>query len=342
MPVSRCPHCSIALLDEEANGSHCPACGGELRSVEVVSAPAAPPPPLPVSRPWGWMVATGVLALVVLLQWLSWPLTPSAANTGDDGPLAALRSEKERAEQAAVASRAETARVRGEMQKQIAGIREEELAKRNAAESKQTEAEKKMTLADQRAKQAEERLKKEQDFLNASDELVKLNRPDADYLVKALNDGASLTLMGKVGTLRVEGVNGAFLDASRLEAKSIVFYQGINGRSMVKLHAPNGRVSLATINAEAQVEIDAPGGRTEIRDINGEAKLRVRTKELRLNGDVNGTSLLNVVFTKDGSLKFVRLQGECKLLWKKDAPTDPEPAITRGEIKGKAVLEDEE
>jgi hypothetical protein len=288
------------------------------------------------------MSATGVLVLIVLLQWLSWPSAASTGPVGDDGPLAALKAEKERAEQAAVAARAETARVRGEMQKQITSIREEELAKRNAAESKQTEAEKKVAQADQRAKQAEERLKKEQDFLNASDELVKINRPNADYLVKALNDGAALTLMGKVGTLRVEGVNTALLDASRLEAKSIVFYQAINGRSMVKLHAPNGRISLASINAAAQVEIDAPGGRTEIRDINGESKLRVRTKELRLTGDVNGTAQLNVIFTRDGSLKFVRLQGESKLLWKKDAPGDPEPAITRGEIKGKAILEDEE
>ncbi|MFQ3591819.1 MAG: hypothetical protein SNJ82_01355 [Gemmataceae bacterium] len=336
MPVARCPHCSVALLDEEANGSHCPACGGELRPAGVELAAVAPPTLPTVSRPWGWMIATAALTVLVVLQLLSWP---SSHASSESATLAELRSEKEKAEQAAIAARAEIARIRGDMQKQIAMIREEELAKRTLAQAKQTEAEQKIALAEQRAKQAEERLSKEREFLNLAEELVKLNRPEADYLVQGLNEGRSLTLIGKVNTLRVEAVQGAQLDASRLEAKSIVFYQGIRGRSVVKLYAPQGKVSLASVQDLAKLEIDAPGGRTEIRDINGEPELRIRTKELQLHGRVDGQSQLQVTLTQDGSLKFVRLLGKSKLVWKKDHPNDPEPAIQRGEVHSRAVFE---
>jgi len=295
-------------------------------------------PPPAVARPWGWMTASGVLALVVLLQWLSWPSQNAAT---ESLALSEMRTEKEQAEQAAVAARAETARLRGEMQKQLAKIREEEAAKRSAAQAKQLAAEKQAQLAEQRAQQAAERLKKELDFLAASDELVKLNRPEADYLVRALNNRATLTLVGKVGTLRVEAINNSLLDASRLEAKNIVFYQGIHGRSQVKLYSPQGKVSLATIHDLAQVEIDAPGGRTEIREIYGEPKLQIRTRELHLNGYINDEASIYARLTKDGSLKFVKLTGESKLLWKKDHFEDPDPLITRGEVRDRAIFQDD-
>lgn len=341
MPVTRCPHCAVALLEEEAAGTHCPACGGELRdAADPHPAPAVPSPAQPpVARPWGWMTATTALGLIVVIQWLS---TPSSNQAKYEYTLATLQAQLQNAEAAATAARAESAKVRVDFETKLAQAREEIAQSKAQAQVQVDEARKQLALATKRAADAERQMAKEQAFYNGPGELVRLDRPDGEYAVPPLNEGAHLTLIGTVGTLRLHDINGAFVDASRLKARNIYLNDHINGRAMVKLHAPQGRVELSAVNAEAQVEIDAEGGRIETKDLNGEARLRLRGKEIRLYGNVNGTVQVRATLTKDGSMKFHRLQGESKVLWKKDQPTDPAPTITPGEIRGKAELSEEE
>lgn len=153
------------------------------------------------------------------------------------------------------------------------------------------------------------------------DNLMKINDPDGEFTAATVNGGQTIILIGIVKTLKIAAVNErSVLDATGLEAQEIILIGTINGGSTVKLHAPGGSVVF-------------------LGEINDRANVDVLAKDVDLRGAVNGTQTqLKIMLTKDGSLKFRRLNGGVSLHYQKADASDPEPRIDAGEIDARAEL----
>ena len=144
----------------------------------------------------------------------------------------------------------------------------------------------------------------------------------------------------KIQKLMIRDVNDkSLLDASACEAREIVLTGAVNSRSTVKLNAPHGSIEFfGEVNDHSQIEINAPGGKVLFKArgdsiINGDSQLTIVARDVELRGAVNGLETqLAVTLTKDGSLKFARLNGEVRLHWRKADASDPMPRIDAGEI----------
>jgi outer membrane biosynthesis protein TonB len=181
------------------------------------------------------------------------------------------------------------------------------------------------------------------------DEVEQINNPDGEHTVQTLNDGTKLKLKGKVGTLKINGLNGgSVLDALHLEAKEIIITGGVNGESLLRLNAPQGKVIFrADINGSSLVQVFAPDGVVifgnpdkqpgQGSQINGESQLDIVAREVDLRGPVNGTHTeIDVVLSKGGKLSFHELHGASRLLYSNLDPADPTPTIQAGKIMGAA------
>lgn len=352
MPVFRCPSCTAPLTDAEHAAVACPECAAPLATAPMAAPAIATPPPAPPRAPltarpwWGLLVATAALAVPVVV-WLTRPSAAGPASAeGDsgDGPAALLRhKEKDQAADRDLRARwQQQADLSAALQRRLdetSTALTDEARLRGEAERRLTDALARLTAAERGLSELSAAVEKLKDEAGA----VRLSDPNGSYTVRALNDGDRVKLLGRVNVLRVTGVNGGTLDASGLEAKLIFFSQPINGASAkVKLHAPGGVVNLVGANA-GRLTIDAPAGRVHCRqDINGEAEVQVRARTVQLDGAVNGTAKVRATLTAGGAaLRFKLLQGSSRLTWKKERPTDPAPAITRGTVRGEAVFEDE-
>lgn len=156
-----------------------------------------------------------------------------------------------------------------------------------------------------------------------------------------LNSGSKV-ILGKAQKLTIRDVNDkSLLDASSTTASQIVVNGSVNSQSNVLLHAPGGTVTFTgQVNDRSRVDITAPDG-TVLFDVNsavnGDSQLNIVAKEVDLRGAVNGNqTALTVTLTKAGSLKFLRLNGEARLHWRKADSRDPEPSIEAGDIGGRA------
>ncbi len=172
--------------------------------------------------------------------------------------------------------------------------------------------------------------------------LTRLEGPAGTHTVEAINNGKRTRLSGRIGTLRIKGVHDGELDASALQARAIVLEGAVNGKSVLKLAAPGGTVTLAGLNAEANVEIDAPGGSVSTGDLNGDSRLEMRAREMKFLGNVQGSSAVALTLTANGAVQFKLLQGDSKVMWNKEKPSDPSPRIEEGEVRGSAQFAREE
>src|SRR5262249_18026124 len=120
------------------------------------------------------------------------------------------------------------------------------------------------------------------------------------------------------------------LDASKLDARWAFIEGPINGKSRVKLNAPKGTVTVPSVDGEANVEIT--GNRITILNINGKPKVTVRGKYVTF-GAINGKdTVVEVILTPGGSLRFRELLGGSKLFWKKENPSDPKAMVFPGRV----------
>ena len=96
------------------------------------------------------------------------------------------------------------------------------------------------------------------------------------------------------------------------------------------------------LNDRAQIDV-APGRQSRFQGrgesaING-GEIRVVARELELIGDVNGPDTsLDVTLTKNGSLKFRRVNGGVRLEYRKANASDPAPHIDNGMLDARAVF----
>ena len=174
-------------------------------------------------------------------------------------------------------------------------------------------------------------------------------RPNEDYAVRRMVTGDHVKLRGKVKVLRIGGVKTqSTLDASQLEAQTISFTGDIDGQSTVKVKAPGGRVALrCTVGGQSTLEIFAPDGEVEFitpktdaageSAIDGDSKIIITAKDVKLPGNIDGTATtLHITLTKEGSLTFGNLLGQVRLHYRKADAKDPEPMITKGNVKSSA------
>jgi hypothetical protein len=192
--------------------------------------------------------------------------------------------------------------------------------------------------------------------------VTKLNDPGGEYIVETMNGVQEITLLGKIKTLKIDGVNErSVLDATRLDAEEIVMTGDINSGSKVllgkartlKIRSLNDQSLLdaseldgqnvfvsGAVNSRSTLKLHAPKGSVTIDgEINGNSQVEIIAKNLDLRGAVNGPqTFILLTLTKAGSLQFRRLSGGVRLQYRKADPSDPAPRIDRGEVDARADL----
>lgn len=170
--------------------------------------------------------------------------------------------------------------------------------------------------------------------------------PSGDYAVGELNGGTRLKLKGKCNTLTIGLIDGkSTLDASELEAKEIIFTDKIDGKSTVKLNAPNGSIEFRKkVDGQSKLEVDAPNGSVTFTDpggflnegskIDGQVSIKIIAKHVEFKAKIDGGPATHVVvtLTAGGSLKFSEVLGKSRLHYRKEKPEDPEPSVEAGRI----------
>ncbi len=156
-----------------------------------------------------------------------------------------------------------------------------------------------------------------------------INMPADVYSVPVMKKGEHVVLKGKVKSLRVHGLDaGAMLDASDLEAATIIVTGKIDGRSTLKLKAPNGAVNLsAKVDGRSDVTINAPGGdvvftgqTTPTRDgskIDNGSTVTITARTVVFKGDIAGTDTrVSVTLTRNALLRVGAVTGKAVVEYK--------------------------
>jgi len=160
--------------------------------------------------------------------------------------------------------------------------------------------------------------------------VIDLNLPDHSYSIPfAMKKGERIVLRGKVKTLKATGLDaGAMLDASGLEAAEIYIGGKIDGASVLKLNAPNGKVTIsASVVGRSSVEIIAPGGDVTFSapttpnrpgsTIDGGSTVAITARTAELRGDINGSNTkVTVNLPRIGSLKVVAIRGTATVAYR--------------------------
>lgn len=171
-----------------------------------------------------------------------------------------------------------------------------------------------------------------------------LDNPVGIAAVADMNGEDRVTLTGKVRLLKIGSVGGkATLDASGLEAEEIVITGDLSKSAVVKLHAPNGKVTLGGhIVGSAKLAVNAPGGEVVVSTgsakLDNAAEVTVTANRVEVNGLMTGEAKLVVTLTTGGSLKLGVMDGGATVIYKRATPTDPEPKFEPGVLRGGAKV----
>lgn len=152
---------------------------------------------------------------------------------------------------------------------------------------------------------------------------IDLNLPNGTYSIPfAMKKGERIILKGKVHTLRASGLDGgAILDASGLEAAQVYIGGTIDNGSVLKVNAPNGKVTVGgSVLGKSSVEITAPGGdvifsapTTPTRPgsaIDSGSIVVITARSAEFLGDINGSNTkVTVNLPRIGMLKVVAIRG---------------------------------
>jgi hypothetical protein len=167
--------------------------------------------------------------------------------------------------------------------------------------------------------------------------VVALDDPAATHTVPVLRKGERIVLRGRVKTLRVNGLDaGAILDASALRADNVHVGGKIDGRSTLRVNAPDGVVRvLAPVGGKSEVRIDAPGGEVKFTRggdaIEGGSTVTITGRNVELRGDVNGIETkVAVNIPGTGSLKVADVRGIATVEYR--VAGDGTPEVTAGAV----------
>ncbi len=367
MPLVRCPHCQLPLTDDEARAELCSACGTQLR------IDATAPATRPAKRRFGWLLILIALPLLGAGGWAVW----HAQNTTPTQPSDKLPDSPKVAEVKKTPVAEEKKKAPPE-EKPVAVLPPESpvvvedakgLSKKRGpgfplARAKDLPTDEVIALAKPKLERTSPVVAKPNPAVVAKQDpnvprlpllqngVLELNQPNGEFKLPPLNQGRTLKITGQIKTLRLSSINdGATLDATGLRVETILMDGGVNGRSTVKLAAPKGRVHLrGSINGESTVSIDAPdgvvilsgptGSSKDVDIVNGESKLKIVTRELELQGVINGTKTrLDVTFTKQGRLTYHLLQGQSRVDYRRADAGDPQPIVAAGKLRAGAKVQ---
>jgi len=143
----------------------------------------------------------------------------------------------------------------------------------------------------------------------------KLDSPNGVAAIPDMTRDDRLTLTGRVRILRVGSVGGkAVLDASGLEAEEIIITGDVSNTAVVKLNAPNGKVTIGGhVVGSANLTVNAPGGEVVVAassgKLDGSSETTVTTKRLDVQGPMAGEAKVVVTLTEGGSAQFGKMEG---------------------------------
>lgn len=165
-----------------------------------------------------------------------------------------------------------------------------------------------------------------------------LNQPDGEYPAGALNSDDTLTLSGKVKSLKVDAVAGAAkLDASGLQAKEVILSGAFGGSGSAVINAPGGTVIVqGTLGGGSNLTITAPGGKVVFENATGGigegARVHVTAGEVDIRSEVGGGASIEITLTKGGALKTAAISAGGHIVYRKEKPDDPELKVETGTI----------
>jgi len=337
-----CPHCGLPLSPQGADARDCPCCGLALSPPSVATAQAAEQVPVPAPLTEGVLPESGrlrfparlvavwsaaavlVIGTGMLAYWLASPAGEGGARTPSP-PATAQAPPKDTPPQATPPKAPAVA---------IAPPPHEPTV---VSPPLPTE----VAIAPEPRPKPAQRV----EIVGAFDGPKRaFNLPNGTVEVTDLDGEDKLALTGKVKTLRIGAINGeAVLDASQLDAEEIVLAGDINGSTVVKVNAPNGRVVIAgSVNGSARLTIQAPGGEVvlagENANLTGGTTMVITAKRADFRALLNGGTRVDVTLTSGGSLRTAKMDGGATVRYKPTFATDPVPTIEIGELRGGATV----
>jgi hypothetical protein len=136
----------------------------------------------------------------------------------------------------------------------------------------------------------------------------KLDNPHGIATVSDMTREDRLVLTGKVKVLKIGSVTGkATLDASGLEAEQVVITGDLNETAVVKVNAPNGKVTISGhVAGSAKLTATAPGGDVFLAEKSGrflgKSVVTVTARRVEVLGVMSGDAVLNVTLTGGGAV----------------------------------------
>ncbi|MBP3955594.1 hypothetical protein J8F10_09900 [Gemmata sp. G18] len=170
------------------------------------------------------------------------------------------------------------------------------------------------------------------------------DNPDDAAALPDLNSGDRVVLTGKLRALKIGSVNGkGTIDASGLVAEEIVITGDLNGEAIVRLNAPNGKVTIGGyVSGASKLTVIAPGGAVIVLEssgrLTGSATTVVTAKRLEIGGKMLGSAKVFATLTAGGLLKVTAADEGATVTYKKAADSDPPIAVEKGTIRGGAKI----
>lgn len=166
---------------------------------------------------------------------------------------------------------------------------------------------------------------------------------DAEVRVPDLHGEHEIVLSGKARVLKLGSVGGRVrIDAHKLDVREVHIAGDLQGDAVLVVSAPNGRATVSGFVAgSAKLTVLAPGGAVlfaESSRLDAGSTATVTAKELTVRGPMLGGTKLSATLTSGGALKLTTLEGGATVTYRKEKPTDPAPAVDRGDVRGGAKV----
>lgn len=166
---------------------------------------------------------------------------------------------------------------------------------------------------------------------------------DAEVRVPDLHGEHEIVLSGKARVLKLGSLHGRVrLDASKLNVQEVIVAGDLHGDAQLVVSAPNGRVTVnGFVIGSAKLTVLAPGGAVlfaESARLDAGSTVTATAKDLTVRGPMLGGTKLSATLTSGGALKLTTLEGGATVTYRKEKPTDPAPAVDRGDVRGGAKV----
>ena len=177
--------------------------------------------------------------------------------------------------------------------------------------------------------------------------VTQVDHPNAEY-PPLVPPGATVTLKGRAKRLKVPALEGgAVLDASELEVEDVIVVGKIDGGSRLRVAAHKRVTFQAKIDGRSTVEVIAPTATVMFLDVKGRdvtgiaggSVVRVTAHVTSFLGHIRGAdTVVTVTVARGGSVGFVEIDGPARFEYRKAAPADPDPVLSRGKVGAAATV----